>query len=158
MRVAASSRFNAVVLRSTTFRFGYRSSIHLWLTPETLPNAAMMLMLAYIIVGHPEWRTAEIRVFACIGTDGDEREADQLSALVDQGRLPIGRKNVEMLPVESQARIEKEVERRSSDADLVIAGISADQMGEGSLAEVLQSHRAANDVVFVHSVEEIVID
>ena len=158
MRLAASSRFNVVVLRSTTFRFGYRSSIHVWLTPETLPNAAMMLMLAYIIVGHPEWRTAEIRVFACIGTDGDEREADQLAALVDQGRLPIGRKNVETLPVESQHRIEVEVERRSSDADLVIAGISDVQMGEGSLTEALQSHRAANDIVFVHAVEEIVID
>ena len=158
MLLAASSRFNVVVLRSSTFRFGYRSSIHVWLTPETLPNAAMMLMLAYIIVGHPEWRTAEIRVFACIGTDGDAHEADRLSALVDQGRLPIGRKNIETLPVESQARIESEVEYRSSDADLVIAGISAEQMNGGSLTEVLRSHRAANDIVFVHAVEEIVID
>ena len=158
MHVASSSRFNVVVLRSSAFRFGYRSSIHVWLTPETLPNAAMMLMLAYIIVGHPEWRTAEIRVFACIGTDGDEREADQLAALVDQGRLPIGRQNVETLPVESQATIETEVEHRSSDADLVIAGISADQMREENLTEALRSHRAANDIIFVHAVEEIVID
>ena len=158
MRLAASSRFNVVVLRSSTFRFGYRASIHVWLTPETLPNAAMMLMLAYIIVGHPEWRTAEIRVFACIGTDGDQHEADQLSALVDQGRLPIGRQNVETLPVESRSRIESEVAYRSSDADLVIAGISADQMRDGDLIEVLRSHRVANDIIFVHAVEEIVID
>ncbi len=158
MKLAASSRFNAVVLRSCAFRFGYRSSIHVWLTHETLPNAAMMLMLAYIIVGHPEWRTAEIRVFACIGADGDASEADRLSALVDQGRLPIGRKNVETLPIESQARIEAEVAYRSSDADLLIAGISADDMKEGRLTEVLQSHRAANDIIFVHAVEEIVID
>ena len=158
MRLAAASRFNAVALRSSALRFGYRSSIHVWLTPETLPHAAMMLMLAYIIVGHPEWRTAEIRVFACIGTDGDEREADRLSALVDQGRLPIGRKNVETLPVESQARIETEVEQRSSDADLAIAGISEDRMKEGGLTEVLRSHRAAHDIIFVHAVEEIAID
>ncbi len=118
----------------------------------------MMLMLAYIIVGHPEWRTAEIRVFACIGTDGDASEADRLSALVDQGRLPIGRKNIETLPVESQRRIEAAIAYRSSDADLVIAGISTDDVKEGSLAEVLQSHRAANDIIFVHAVEEIVID
>ena len=158
MGLAAASRFNVVVLRSSAFRFGYRSSIHVWLTPETLPNAAMMLMLAYIIVGHPEWRTAEIRVFACIGTDGDRQEADRLSALVEQGRLPIGRKNVETLPVASRSTIESEVEHRSSDADLVIAGIAADQMKDGSLTEVLRSHRAANDIVFVHAVEEIVID
>ena len=118
----------------------------------------MMLMLAYIIVGHPEWRTAEIRVFACIGTEGEESEADRLSALVDQGRLPIGRKNIETLPVESRGRIEPEVAYRSSDADLVIAGVSAEDVREGTLAGVLQSHRAANDIIFVHAVEEIVID
>ncbi|MDE0628107.1 MAG: amino acid permease [Bryobacterales bacterium] len=157
-RLAVASGFNAVVLRSSAFRFGYRSSIHVWLTRETLPNAAMMLMLAYIIVGHPEWRTAEIRVFACVGAEGDEREADRLSALVDQGRLPIGRKNIETLPVESQAKIESEVGYRSSDADLVIAGISAGQLKEDSLAEVLQSYKAVNDIIFMHAVEEIVID
>ncbi len=158
MRLAASSRFNVVVLRSSPFRFGYRSSIHVWLTPETLANAAMMLMLAYIVVGHREWRTAEIRVFACLGADGDQHEADLLSALVDQGRLPIGSKNIEVLPSESQARIEAEVDRRSADADLVIAGISADRMRDGDLAEVLGSLRGANDIIFVHAVEEVVID
>ena len=158
MVLAASSRFNVVVLRSTVFRFGYRSSIHIWLTPETLPNAAMMLMLAYIIVGHAEWRTAEIRVFACVGGDGSEDGAGQVSALIDQGRLPIARKNLQVLPIQSQATVEAEVAYRSSDADLVIAGISADQVREGNFDVVLQNYSAANDVVFVHAVEHIAID
>lgn len=156
--LAASSRFNVVVLRSSTFRFGYRASIHVWVTHETLPNAAMMLMLAYIIVGHPEWRTAEIRVFACVGPDGNETEASQLSALIDQGRLPIARKNIQALPVQSQASIEPEIALRSSDADLVIAGVSGEQMRGDGFADVLQSHKAANDIMFVHAVEEISID
>ena len=158
MVLAASSRFNVVVLRSTVFRFGYRSSIHIWLAPETLPNAAMMLMLAYIIVGHAEWRTAEIRVFACFGGDGNEDGAGQVSALIDQGRLPIARKNIQVLPIQSQAMVEAEVAYRSSDADLVIAGISADQVREGNFNEILQNYSAANDVVFVHAVEHIAID
>ncbi len=158
MRLAASSRFNVVVLRSSPFRFGYRSSIHVWLTPETLRSATMMLMLAYIIVGHREWRTAEIHVFACLDADGDQREADLLSGLAEQGRLPIGRKNIELLPAGSRERIEAEVALRSADADLVIAGISAAQMRDGDLAKALGSLRAANDTMFVHAVEEVVID
>lgn len=156
--LAASSRFNVVILRSSTFRFGYRSSIHIWLTHETLPNAAMMLMLAYIIVGHREWRTAEIRVFACVGHDGDDSATSQLSALIDQGRLPIARKNIQTLPVQSQANIEPEMQLRSSDADLVIAGISAEQIRGDGFADVLQSYKAANDIMFVHAVERISID
>ena len=115
-------------------------------------------MLAYIIVGHPEWRTAEIRVFACVGRDGSETEASQLSALIDQGRLPIAPKNIQSLPVQSQASIEPEMALRSSDADLVIAGVSIEQLRGDDFADVLQSHKAANDVMFVHAVEKISID
>ena len=158
MGMATRSEFNVVVVRSSSFRFGYRSSIHIWLTHDTLPNAAMMLMLAYIIVGHPEWRMAEIRVFACVGRDGDEEEAGELSALIDQGRLPIGRKNVETLRVQSREGVEEAVRRRSSEADLVIAGISREQIEEGDPAEVLEGYGGANDVLFVHAVEEIGID
>ncbi len=156
--LAVSSKFNVVVLRSTTYRFGYRAAIHVWLTPETLPSAAMMLMLAYIIVGHPEWRTAEIRVFACVGGGGNETEADQLSALIDQGRLPIARKNIETLPVQSEPGIEAEVRHRSSDADLVIAGLSKEQIAGGDFAGFLRNYAAANDILFVHAVERIAID
>lgn len=53
--------------------------------------------------------------------------------------LPIGRKNIETLPAASQAEIEAEAENRSSDADVVIAGSSADQMKTGELTVVLQS-------------------
>ena len=156
--LAVSSKFNVVVLRSTTYRFGYRASIHIWLTPETLPNAAMMLMLAYIIVGHPEWRTAEIRVFACVGGGGSGADADKVSKLIDQGRLPIARKNIETLPLQSQAGVEAEVGHRSSDADLVIAGISREQIEGGDFADFLRGYAAANDILFVHAVERIAID
>ena len=158
LSLAASSRFNVVVLRSTTFRFGYRSSIHIWVTPETLPNAAMMLMLAYIIVGHPEWRTAEIRVFACVGAGQGKSGADELTALIDQGRLPISSKNIETLSVTSRAGIEAEVAYRSSSADPVIAGISSEQIEEGNYSDTLQSHAAVNDMLFVHATERIEID
>ena len=126
-----------------------------------LPNNSMLLefeRLAYIIVGHPEWRMAEIRVFACVVRDGDEEAAGELSALIDQGRLPIGRKNVETLRVQSREGVEEAVRRRSSEADLVIAGISRGQIEEGDPVEVLEGYGGANDVLFVHAVEEIGID
>ncbi len=44
---------------------------------------------------------------------------------------------------------------RSSDADLVIAGISAEQIRGTGFPDVLQSHKAANDIMFVHAVERM---
>lgn len=160
IKLAASANFNVTVLRSTTFRFGYRSSIHIWITQDTLSDAAMMLMLAYIIVGHREWRTAEIRVFACVDADRRENEnsADELSTLIQQGRLPISRNNIETRSVRSLSDIESAVAGSSSSADLVIAGISASQIAGDDLAGVLASCKAANDVLFVYAAERITIE
>ena len=73
-RLASSLMYNVLILRSREYRFGYRSSIHVWVTEENLKNAPLMLLLAYIIVGHPEWKRAEIRLFACSERRNAERE------------------------------------------------------------------------------------
>ena len=86
--------FNVLILRSTDYRFGYHSSIHLWVTEENLVNAPLMLLLAYIIVGHREWRHAEIRLFACCNSGDGGRETQKLSSLMTEGRLPISKHNV----------------------------------------------------------------
>lgn len=156
--LAASANFNVTVLRSATFRFGYRSSIHVWVTRETLANVAMMLMLAYIIVGHHEWRTAEIRVFACVDPERRKDSVDELSTLIRQGRLPISRNNIETRAVKTPGDIEAAVADNSSTADLVIAGISAAQIASDDHASVLETCKAANDVLFVYAAERITIE
>ena len=74
-RIAVNSLFNVLILRSTSYRFGYKSSIHVWVTEENLKNAPLMLLLAYIIIGHTDWKRAEIRLFACSESTVAEREA-----------------------------------------------------------------------------------
>ncbi len=157
-RIASTSQFNALILRSTKFRFGYRSKIHLWLTEDTLSNAPLMLILAYIIVGHPEWRQAEIRLFAGFSSENAELEAERLSKLMEQGRLPISKQKVTLAEwADAEAR-ERQVLRHSFSADLLIAGITPSQMQSGGLSDALAAFRAANDVLFVHASERIAID
>ena len=127
-RLAAESMFNVLVLRSTNYRFGYRSSIHLWVTEENLANAPLMLLLAYIVVGHRDWRRAEIRLFACQESGDAERETRRLSSLMTEGRLPISMQNVTSVECATDASVEGEVSRRSSEADLVIAGLTGDEV------------------------------
>lgn len=158
IRLVANSLFNVLVLRSTGYRFGYRSSIDVWVTEDNLKNAPMMLLLAFIIVGHPDWRRAEIRLFACSETRDAEREADRLSALMKEGRLPISMHNVTSVSYSSQKALEQEIEHRSSQSDLVIAGLTGEELGSEKLAQTLLAYEAANDVLFVHAIEQISID
>ena len=156
-RIASKSMFNVLILRSTPFRFGYRSSIDLWVTEDTLDNARLMLLLAYILVGHPEWRRARIRLFAFFPSGDPEDETGKLSALMAEGRLPIARQN--LIPIESKkgSSPEAEVRLRSSDADLLIAGLSTDELHSDAAGNALSRFGAANDVLFVHASERVAI-
>lgn len=157
-RLAASSLFNVLILRSTGYRFGYRSSIHVWVTEDNLSNAPMMLLLAYIIVGHPDWKRAEIRLFVCSDSTDAEQEANKLSALMQEGRLPISMQNVTSVSYNGKAALENEVSLRSNQADLTIVGLTPENIDANGLDQNLRSYEGANDVLFVHSIEQILID
>ena len=157
-RLAANSLFNVLILRSTGYRFGYRSSIHVWVTEDNLSNAPMMLLLAYIIVGHPDWKRAEIRLFVCSDSTDAEQEANRLSALTQEGRLPISMQNVTSVSYKGKASLEDEVSLRSNQADLTIVGLTSENIDANGLEHNLRSYEGANDVLFVHSVEQILID
>ncbi|MCY3791502.1 MAG: hypothetical protein OXH63_22230, partial [Gemmatimonadetes bacterium] len=156
--LATESMINVLILRSTKYRFGYRSSIHLWVTEENLANAPLMLLLAYIIVGHREWRHAEIRLFACFNSGDGGRETQKLSNLMMEGRLPISKQNVTSVHCTSSESLEFEVSLRSSKADLVIAGLTDDDIKPGKAEQALQCYDGANDVLFVHASEPVLIE
>ena len=156
--LAEESMFNVLILRSTNYRFGYRSSIHLWVTEDNLADAPLMLMLAYIIVGHSEWKRAEIRLFACFDSEDAERETHRLSSLMTEGRLPISKQNVTSVSCTTRESLEFEVSLRSSKADLVIAGLTADDIKSGKAEQTLQCYDGANDVLFVHASEPVLIE
>ncbi|MCE2399625.1 amino acid permease [Candidatus Poribacteria bacterium] len=156
--LAVESLFNVLILRSTKHRFGYRSSIHVWVTDDNLANVPMMLLLAYILVGHSEWKRAKIRLFACSTSWDTELDADELSTVIKEGRLPISMQNVTSVSYESEEALEQEVTHRSAQADLVITGLTIEDINSGDLDRVLQRYQGVNDVLFVHSIEPISID
>src|SRR5690606_36732534 len=64
LELAGVPRMNRLVLRHGDNFFGSRRTIHLWLTWHDSRNANLMILLAYILLGHPDWHGAEITIFA----------------------------------------------------------------------------------------------
>ena len=128
------------------------------MTEENFANAPLMLLLAYIIVGHREWRHAEIRLFACLDSGDAERAAHRLSSLMAEGRLPISKHNVTSVPCTTREALEFEVSLRSAKADLVIAGLTDDEIKSGEVEQTLQCYDRANDVLFVNASEPVLIE
>ncbi len=151
---ASSTRMTLQVLRHGDFYFGERRSIHVWLTWNDRENANMMLLFSYILLGHPDWADAEIRVFAALPSDQVQEKRDAFHALISEGRLPISEKNIRFLKVEDVDSYHAVVARLSAKADLVVLGFNLGSLKE-KREEAFLSHPTLKDVLFLQSSQVI---
>ncbi len=154
---ASSTRMSLLTLRHGDFHFGERQRIHIWLTWNDQENANLMILLCYILLGHPDWKNAEIRVFAALPRGQVVERQEEFKRLIAQGRLPVSEKNVHFMPVNDVEAFRELVAHRSADADLTVLGFSLDSLGERR-EQVFLRHLTLNDVLFVHTPHEIVME
>ncbi|MFH1572208.1 MAG: hypothetical protein ABIL09_29730, partial [Gemmatimonadota bacterium] len=155
-QMAGSLGFNICVLRSTEHHFGYRRALHVWLTRYDDANSPLLILLAYIIMGHPDWREAEITIFATFPSAELDTEVRQLQETIATGRLPISARSLVQLPVDDDTSFNELVAAHSRDADLVLMGYSP-QLMERKGAELFARHPELGDILFVNANQEIAI-
>ena len=148
---------NCLVLRHGDHFFGNRNTVHIWLGRHDYRNANLMLLLAYILLGHPDWRDAELHIFAAFPKDEIETKRQELHTMIESGRLPMSTKNLEVLPTDDRPDLGRLVESRSADADLVILGFTDAHLAERGGA-LFQEHPALRDVLFVSAQQRILIE
>ncbi len=154
---AAYVNFNICVLRSSERHFGYRKKIHIWLTSGDYRNANLMILLGYIILGHPEWKHSEIELYVALEKDEMSKQITQLNQLIDKGRIPISHKNVQKIPwIKKKTTYEALVSEHSEDADLVIMGFSLQKL-IGEEGEFFRRFMNIKDILFVRAGQEIAI-
>lgn len=149
--------YNIAVLRSSERHFGYKQKIHIWLTPGDYRNANLMILLAYIIMGHPEWNDAEIGIFGAFQNTQLDKEIKKLNDLIDKGRIPVSQKNIQKIPWnKKQKTYEALVSEYSENADLVIMGFSLDKLTQEK-GDFFKRFHAIKDVLFVRAGQRIII-
>lgn len=155
-RLAGITRMNTLVLRHGALHFGRRAAIHIWLKGEDYNNASLMILLAYILMGHPDWESAEILIFAAVPRAELSGHSSKLMGMLETGRIPISEKNVTIIPVDSPEEIDRLVQERSENADLVMVGLSELRFEEGPAA--FRRFPALRDVLFVTAREQVMIE
>lgn len=149
--------YNICVLRSSERHFGYRKNIHIWLTPGDYRNANLMILIAYIILGHPEWKECEVDLFAVFEEKELNREFKRLQQLIDMGRIPISVKNVRKIPWDKSAKsYEALVTEHSDSADLVIMGFSVQKLTKEEGA-FFKRFGNINEILFLRAGQQIAI-
>lgn len=155
--LASVARMNRLVLRHTDHFFGNRRSIHVWLTWHDYRNANLMVLLAYILLGHPDWRDAEIKLFAAYPKGEVTERTAQLREMINEGRLLISEKNLQVFATDDRTDFSRLVEVKSGEADLVVRGFTQERVQQQGAA-FFQKHPSLRDVLFVSAEETIFIE
>ncbi|PCJ86995.1 MAG: amino acid permease [Flavobacteriales bacterium] len=156
-RLLTATEFDVCVLRSSYKDFGYKKEIHIWISPQDYENSNLMILLAYILLGHPEWKGGFIKIFS-IYTEGQiELQQEHLLSLIKEGRLPISAKNIELIPQAGDEKIKSIINEKSVDADLTIIGYRAEMLAQNS-HEVLGGYTDLGNIMFVSAVKEKTIE
>ncbi len=148
-----SVNFDTVILGSTEKGFGYHNQMHIWITPTDFENANLMILLGYIILGHPEWSNCEISINAIVRENQMKEQKEYLLGLTTSGRLPISAKNINIIVQEENRNVKEIVCERSSEADLILLGFRGESIKRHG-GQIFNGYDGLGNILFVHAVSE----
>ena len=151
-KLIKSVDFDVIILGSTERGYGLKQSIHIWITSNDYENANLMILLAYILLGHKEWSSGVIKIFAIFPEDTCKEEESRLYNLIEAGQLPISAHNIEIIPRTGDIDPRAIIEEKSKDADLTVVGVR-DEIIKHDGVEVFKGYEHIGNTIFVNSAE-----
>ncbi len=152
-KLIKSVDFDVVILGTSERAYGLQQSIHIWITSNDYENANLMILLAYIILGHHDWKNGIIKIFAIYPEEHLEHERDRIFNLIETGQLPISPNNIELLPRKQDFDPKAIISEKSKDADLTIVGIREEAVRhEGT--SVFKGYETIGNTLFVNASQQ----
>jgi amino acid transporter len=145
-----AGNFDVCILGSSDRSIQFKNGIHVWIRSNDYENSHLMILLSFIILGHPAWRKSEINIFD-VCKKGEEAETKKnLEELVRTGRLPITSKNIQVISRMDERNTKELVKEHSSQAGLVIIGFHGELLKHEG-AKLFEGYDEAGDIFFVNS-------
>lgn len=155
-KLIKSVDFSVCILGLSERGFGLKKSIHVWITRSHYESANLMILLAYVMTGHPDWLGAEIKLFAVFEESRMAEEEQALYDLIETGQLPISRNNVDVLCRQDNTESRSVIGRKSGEADLVILGFREDALKRIG-PEYFAGYEDVGNILFVNASGEVKI-
>lgn len=150
-----SAGFDVCILNTSYKSFGYEREMHIWIRPDDFENANLMILLGYIILGHPDWKKGFIKIFALYPEEEVMDKRDQLLELIKTGRLPISPSNIEMVPFSNES-LKDLISTYSVDADLTMIGFRTEMIKNGM--QLFEGYPDLGNILFVSANKAKIID
>jgi hypothetical protein len=145
--------FDICILASSSKPINTKNGIHVWINTHDAENANLMILLSYIITGHPEWKKGRIRIFVICRPENVEETEQRMTDLLSTGRLPITRKNIEIITQSPEVSSRSLINEKSKDAGLTLMGIRKELLHRQK-EEFFKGYDELGTTMFVHSKEQ----
>ena len=145
--------YDVAIMRSNNIKKDKKEEIHIWISPTDYENSNMMILLGYIILGHPDWKNAQIKVFTIYPKNKFEEYKNQMFEYIEDGRLPISPKNMKMVPYDEDVNYKETINKRSSNSDLTIIGFR-DELVKKHKLDIFEGYNSLGNILFVNSIHK----
>ncbi len=145
-----AGNFDVCLLASSRKDFIFKNGIHIWIKANETDNSSLLILLSFIISGHPDWKKSSITIFEICNPETFEQTKKELSELVQSGRLPITEQNIEII-IEEEGMSEKRlINEKSSMAALTMIGLQREGL-KHSWENILNGYEDLGTILFVTS-------
>ncbi|MFY9152450.1 MAG: amino acid permease [Prolixibacteraceae bacterium] len=142
--------FDICILSASERPILCKHGIHVWIDSVDTENANLMILMSFIILGHPDWKNGQIQIFdKCIPEKLDETKL-KMKELVDSGRLPITAKNITIVVQEPDISSKTLINQRSENAGLTLIGIRKEML-QHDKEKLFEGYDKPGSILFVYS-------
>ena len=156
-KLIKSGNFDVCILASSRKPIIFKNGIHIWIKTTDTENANLMIILSFILLGHPDWKNSDIKIFDICKQDEIDEVKKQMNELIEKGRLPITSKNVKILVEEEGKSYKSIINLYSVNAGLTIIGFHEDSIKHLDTS-TFDGYDDIGNVLFVNSFKNKLIE
>lgn len=149
-----AGNFDVCVIGCSSRKIKFRNGIHIWLKPTDFENITLMILLNYIILSHPDWKRAHIRIFNISKKEEMQKHREELVELIQGGRIPISLRNIEFIALDENINAKNLINEKSAEAALTVVGFRGEQLKHTG-TEVFTGYDKVGNILFMNTNKQI---
>lgn len=145
-----AGNFDVCIMAASRRPFIFKNGIHVWIRSTDEDNTNLMILLSFIILGHPDWKHGNIKIFDICKPDEIEAVRQRMKNLLMMGRLPINPNNIEIIVQDDEVSAKSIISKYSADAGLTILGFHKDKLRHEG-AKMFEGYENVGNMIFINS-------
>lgn len=149
-RVVNAGDFDICILAVSGKPVFYKNGIHVWIKTFDELNANLMILMSFIILGHPDWKKSTIKIHYFCREDETMAVKAWFDDLIKSGRMPIFQHNIEIVIRDDDTFYKDTIADYSTEAGMTIIGFTADEVRLHG-KDVFEGYDSLGNVLFVNA-------